>query len=182
MPGPINSQVVAWTQGKLGQQVGAGECWDLADQALTASGARSSTTTGKDDDYVWGDKVIPAGALPGDVVQFRNYVVKVKTVTDVTFDDGSGGTDEKTETLERPHHTAIVESTSNAGLVVLEQNVDPGGRKVQRDTIALRPGTTTSTENKSQRDSNGKLKPAKVVTTVTVTITGKIWVYHPKAK
>jgi hypothetical protein len=182
MPGTINQQVVAWAQGKMGQKVGAGECWDLADQALRASGAVSSTTTGKDDDYVWGDKVIPAGALPGDIVQFRDYEVTIRTDTDITFDDGSGSSKWKEETLERPHHTAIVESSSRAGLVVLEQNVDPGGKKVQRHTIAITPGTTKTTESKSMKAPDGKLRGAQVVTTVTVTITGKIWVYHPKAK
>jgi hypothetical protein len=182
MPGTMSQQIVAWARGKMGQKVGAGECWDLADQALRASGAASSTTSGPDDDYVWGDKVIPAGALPGDVVQFRDYVATVRTDTDITFDDGSTSSSWKEEELDRPHHTAIVESTSRAGLVVLEQNVDPGGKKVQRHTIAVTPGTTTTTAAQTVKDADGKMKAAKVVTTVTVTISGKIWVYHPKPK
>ncbi|HXJ20550.1 MAG TPA: hypothetical protein VMT03_09980 [Polyangia bacterium] len=166
----------------MGQKVGAGECWDLADQALRAAGAASSTTTGPDDDYVWGDKVIPAGALPGDVVQFRDYVATVRTTTDITFDDGSSSSGWTEEQIERPHHTAVVESTGRAGLVVLEQNVDPGGKKVQRHTIAITPGTTTTSTPQTVKADDGKMKAAKVTITVTVTISGKIWVYRPKAK
>ena len=48
----INQKVLIWARGKKGQQVGAGECWDLADRALRHAGAQSSTTTGKNDDYI----------------------------------------------------------------------------------------------------------------------------------
>jgi hypothetical protein len=95
----MSQQIVAWAQAKMGQKVGAGECWDLADQALRASGAASSTTTG-----------------------------------------------------------------------------------VQRTTIAITPGTTTNTVPKTVKADDGKMKAAKIVTTVTVTISGKIWVYRPKPK
>jgi hypothetical protein len=71
----LNQKVLIWTRGRMGQQVGRGECWDLADQALSKSGANSSTTTGADDDYVWGDEIGIGDVIPGDILQFRDYEV-----------------------------------------------------------------------------------------------------------
>src|SRR5205085_6281682 len=142
------------------------------------AGASSSTTTGDDDDYVWGDSVIPAGALPGDIVQFRDYVATTTTTTDVTFDDGSGYTDDAEVVIERPHHTAVIESVTPAGYVALEQNVDPGGQKVQRHTIPFVSRTTTKTLHKPMRTESGTMRAAKVIVTVEVTITGRPWVYR----
>ena len=81
MPDSINQKVVAWAHGKLKKRVGRGECWDLADQALRHAGARSSTTTGANDDYQWGSEMPVIAAMPGDVLQFRDYVVTTTTVT-----------------------------------------------------------------------------------------------------
>ncbi|HSS38892.1 MAG TPA: hypothetical protein VLT58_08995 [Polyangia bacterium] len=180
MAGSLNQHVVTWARGKLGQKVGAGECWDLADGALRAAGASSSTTTGDDDDYVWGDSVIPAGALPGDIVQFRDYVATIDTTTDSTFADGSGSTDEAEDVFERPHHTGVIESVGPKGFVVLEQNVDPGGQKVQRHTLPFVSKTTITTVQKPMRTPSGGFRSAKVVVTVEVTVTGQLWVYRPQ--
>ena len=30
----VNQKALVWARGKLGQKVGRGECWDLADRAL----------------------------------------------------------------------------------------------------------------------------------------------------
>lgn len=70
--------------------MGNGDCWELADQALRNSGAASSATTGRQDDYVWGDLVPLHQLIPGDILQFRNHVMVVTTTTSVTFEDGSG--------------------------------------------------------------------------------------------
>jgi hypothetical protein len=126
--------------------------------------------------------VLGSGRPGAARVRRRQLDATVRTTTDVTFDDGSTSTSWTEQELERPHHTAIVESTSRAGLVVLEQNVDPGGKKVQRDTIAITPGTTTTTAAKTMKADDGTMKAAKVVTTVTVTISGKMWVYRPTPK
>lgn len=75
--------VVHAARSDLGHRVGHGECWDLADRALRDAGARSSTTTGRNDDYVWGDPVALNAVTPGDILQFRNYVVITKTKTEV---------------------------------------------------------------------------------------------------
>ena len=55
MADTMSQKVVAWAHSKLRQRVGRGECWDLADQALRASGARTSKTTGPDDNLRLGN-------------------------------------------------------------------------------------------------------------------------------
>jgi len=92
----LGPTVLNWANGQIGRQVGAGECWDLADRALKSAGAKSSADyglTGPDDDYIWGNPVQFKDALPGDILQFRDYVMTTKTVIDVTFGDGAGWND-----------------------------------------------------------------------------------------
>lgn len=180
-----NQNVVVWARSRLGQQVGRGECWDLADQALRQAGAQSSTTTGANDDYVWGDPVELKDATPGDILQFRDHVVKTVTVVTTTFADGSEMEETSEVTQTRPHHTAVVEATPGAGqLQILEQHVKPGGKKVQNHKLATQSTSpTVKKEAKTVKNpTTGKLQTATVVTTVKVTVSGKIRAYHPKAK
>ena len=136
MAGSLNQHVVTWARGKLGQKVGAGECWDLADGALRAAGAASSTTTGDDDDYVWGDSLIPAGALPGDIVQFRDYEATIRHHDRQSRSRTAAVPSTRPKTSSNGRITpAVIESVGPKGFVVLEQNVDPGGQKVQRHTL-----------------------------------------------
>jgi hypothetical protein len=66
--------------------------------------------------------------------------------------------------------------------VILEQNVDPGGRKVQQHSlITSSRAPVVKTEFKSMKDADGKLRRAKVVTTTTTTVAGRIWAYRPQA-
>jgi hypothetical protein len=182
MGGSINQQVTHWARGKIGHQVGTGECWDLADRALRQAGASSSTTTGSNDDYVWGDEVALTAVMPGDILQFRDYVVTTKTTTDVTFDDGSGSVDDQESDAVRGHHTAIVDAVTSGAVVVLEQHVKPLGPRVQKHVVpiaSIAPSITTA--YKSMKNSSGAMKPAKVTITVTVTVRGTIRAYRPKA-
>jgi hypothetical protein len=43
-------------------------------------------------------------------------------------------------------------------------------------------GPTTTTTNKPMKHAGGSMKPAKVITTVEVTISGSVWAYHPTPK
>ena len=182
MPGEINLKVVHAARSHLGHRVGHGECWDLADRALRDAGARSSTTTGRNDDYVWGDPVALNAVTPGDILQFRNYVVITKTKTEVTFDNGGGSVNDEETDAVRGHHTAIVESVGAGALVVFEQHVKPLGAKVQRHTVPIvASGPTTTTTHKLMVSPSGVMRSAKVVTTITITIQGKVWAYHPQA-
>lgn len=113
----LNKSVLAFAQGKFGQQVGRGECWDLAAQALIAAGARPANG------YNFGTVV--TSAKPGDIIQFYN--ARFETANS-WFQMGS------------PNHTAVVESVNGNTIVILQQNVN-GVRKVSRQTLDL--GTKT---------------------------------------
>lgn len=182
-PTTLNQKVVAWARGKLKQQVGTGQCWDLADRALKHAGAKSSDTTERDADYVWGTPVALKDAIPGDILQFRDFTIVVQTEIDVTFTDGGGLVRDAQDKQVRPHHTAIVDAVLGDGVfVILEQHVKPLGDKVQRHTIRTKPGKLPpKSAFKPAKDLTGKLRPAKVVEQVTVLVEGNIWAYRPIA-
>ena len=79
----------AIVEDKVGKQaVGDGECFALVDMALKSAGAKSAEDFGKvtrHSDYVWGHAVDLDRIRPGDVLQFRNHVVKVRTDTDTSW-------------------------------------------------------------------------------------------------
>jgi cell wall-associated NlpC family hydrolase len=151
----------------MGQKVGDGECYALADEALRSAGAASAPDFGRitpTADYKWSSQqVSPTDAKPGDIIQFRNSHITVKT------EHADGSWEENTQ--DRPHHTAVVVSNGSSGnLTVLEQNVTIGGtagqaqKSVRQNQISATAGTR------------------KVGTdTVTVTITGTLVVYRPVA-
>jgi len=183
MSDTISQKVVAWAHSKLRQRVGRGECWDLADQALRASGARSSKTTGRDDNYDWGTPVRIEQVVRGDILQFRNWNVKTTTETTVRFTDGSGYHDTDEVVARRPHHTGIVEHVGGGGVVkVYEQHVKPGGNHVQLHEVPTRgtPPITTLT-HKLMKDASGKMRMATVSTVKTVVVSGSVWAYRPQA-
>ena len=64
---PVNQRILRFATDQRGQQVGDGECWTLADQALKAAGAQHPART------VWG-RPLAAGerVFPGDIVQFSS--------------------------------------------------------------------------------------------------------------
>jgi|SRR6266700_2490488 len=103
MADTVYDKVLAWAHGMLGQQIGRGECWDFVDQALRSAGAQSSTTVGAHDDYVWGKPVRINEVAPGDVLQFRNWIVTTKTEVVVRFTDGNGYRDTDVVVARRPH-------------------------------------------------------------------------------
>ena len=179
MEGSINQKVVAWARGKLKKRVGRGECWDLADQALRHAGARSSTTDGRQDDYVWGTEIPIIAATPGDILQFRDHVVTTTTRTKTIWPNGSVSSGPDVVPANRPHHTAIVVAVGPGVLTILEQHVKPGGDHVQQHTLPIRAGTTVTTEHKVLKTTTGGLVSATVTTTVTVSISGRVWAYHP---
>lgn len=181
----INQKVLVWARGKKGQQVGRGECWDLAHRALHQAGARSSTTSGDDDDYVWGEPIALKDVKGGDILQIRDLVTKVRVETTVEFADGGKTSSWKEDGPHmRPHHTAIVDRVlANGDLVILEQHVKPLGKKVQLHVLQTRSRTPpTKITNVTKRDSNGRMQLVKVYERTTVTVTGKIWAYRPRPR
>jgi hypothetical protein len=154
-PPPLGDQVVAFARGKIGQRVGSGECFDLADQALRGAGAKSAADFGvvtPNADYVWGTSVSLANVQAGDIIQFRNYRYD-RTIDTATRTD--------TDFQERPHHTAIVERVDGQGaLTVFEQNA-PAGSAVQRTQLFFSNVNT---------DSGG--------TKTTIVVTGTVHFYR----
>ena len=136
-------RVLAFAQSHFGERVGSGECFDLADQALRAAGDKSAADFGTvtpNADYVWGTAQQIGQLLPGDIVQFSRYRMRVHTQT--TSSDGSSSYDDVEQ--ERPHHTAIVETVgSNGEVTVLEQNVE-GDRTVLRNTLRFTAASSSS--------------------------------------
>lgn len=110
---PTNAKIVEYVNTVIGKKVGRGECWDLANEALTYANAqwKFPTTFGKPIDYK--KEVI----LPGDLIQIKNVVMESRTDTSIV----------RWKMLE---HTAIVYATTNSYQIsIAEQNVN-GVRKV----------------------------------------------------
>ena len=113
----LNQQIVDYLKTVIGKKVDRGECWDLANQALTRANAQWTFPT------QFGQELNPAkdSIYPGDLLQFTN--VKLKN--------------SKGETWTFPKHTAIIYEVISPGKYrIAEQNVN-GKRKVQLDDFAL---------------------------------------------
>jgi ABC-type taurine transport system substrate-binding protein len=183
-------KITTWALGQKGKQVGKGECWDLANEALQKAGALGSAALGpmdNDADYVWGDAIPDLkDVAPGDVLQFRDYVVTREVVTESTWADGAEWTDESERAVTRAHHTAIVAANQGNGiLTIYEQNVEPLGRVVQLNTLNTKdlvPVTKRLKKKMERRSAPRKGVPemADVVETTTIEVSGKIWAYRPK--
>jgi len=110
----LNRKVLKFAEDHLGQQVGNGECWTLAADALTHAGAQRPGAGGVGV-LDFGRRLGPGEAiLPGDVVQFEKarFVHKTRTGT-------------STHTM--PHHTAIISGVKGKTITLLHQN--HGGKK-----------------------------------------------------
>ncbi len=117
--------------------------------------------------------------MPGDILQFRDHVVTTTTRAKISWADGSLSPEPEVVFARRPHHTAIVAGVSPGRLTIFEQHVKPGGDHVQQHTLPIRAGTTVTTEHKVLKTSTGGMVTATVVTTVTVSIGGRVWAYRP---
>jgi hypothetical protein len=113
----LNKQIVSYVESVINTKVDRGECWDLANKALTNANASWEFPT------KFGKLVNPAKdtIFPGDIMQFSN--VKLKN--------------NKGETWTFPKHTAIVYKVIAKGVYkIAEQNVN-GNKKVQIDDFAI---------------------------------------------
>lgn len=182
----LNQKIIQWASGQVGKQIGAGECWDLANSAAKQAGAGTSSDFGPegiDDDYVWGDEVDLKDVLPGDILQYRDWTMTTSTNVDVTFSDDSGWVDPTEAEVGHDHHTSIVQTNPGAGaLKVLEQNDKGHHERVRSSSIRWKdaPDKVTSVRKPMKRQDNGKTEMALVVTTVSVTVTGTLTAYRPK--
>ena len=151
----LAAEIVSYARNRMGQVVGNGECFTLVDRALRNAGARSAADYAEVTpaaDYEWGTSISLAELAAGDLIQFRDYQCDVET---------ESATEVGSETQTRPHHTAIVESVADHGVVtVLEQNIPPG-TGVTRHRLYFTSGTwTTGTA------------------TIRATVRGTFWFYR----
>jgi hypothetical protein len=179
----LNPKVYDWARQQLKKRVGPGECWDLADRALRHAGARSSTTTGKYDDYVWGTSIAPGEAIQGDILQLHNHRQIVTIETQTTYSDGTVDIDVLEPDELRPHHTAVVAANKGSkGLEILEQNY-PEGAPVVHSTLYIKSGLIETGKPKPGTvHKNGKVHHVMVKVTKSVKVSGWVWAYRPQAK
>jgi len=118
---PLNLQIIEFVNSKMNKKVGKGECWDLANEALTLVQAKwdGKLQYGRKLDY--NKECI----YPGDIIQFENVKVKY-TENKITYQEAM------------PHHTAIIYEVKGTGDYVLaHQNTAYTGRKVGTSALNL---------------------------------------------
>jgi hypothetical protein len=128
---------------------------------------------------------VPLGAvIPADILQFRNHVLTTTVSIKATFEDGSTQWSEEQSFVRRTHHTAVVAANNGtAGLLVLEQNAPPSGRRVQTSVLPIANGAPmVKVESRNLKDKTGKVRRASVVETTTTRVTGWVWAYRPQPK
>lgn len=168
------AHIVAYARDRMGNEVGDGECYDLADQALHSAGARSAPDFGDitaEADYVWGQQVPLSQARPGDIVQFHDFNVVTTIVATTRLPDGRAYTTQTWAQDQREHHTAIVEQNFGTSLSLLEQNVPPLGMRVQRTIVPV----VSTTLGRVQGDPNAW-------GTTQTEVSGEVRVYRPLPK
>jgi hypothetical protein len=117
----LNKQIIKYVNSVMGKQVDRGECWDLANQALTKHNAKWNG------EYIYGKEINPEKdeVFPGDIIQFEKVKVKYTNGNTIT-----------TETMG--HHTAIVYKVYKKGKYQLaHQNTGFSGRKVGLSDLEL---------------------------------------------
>jgi hypothetical protein len=117
----LNQQIIEYVKTTIGKKVDRGECWDLANKALTLINADWNH------EYKYG-RVLDLKKdiiYPGDIIQFEGVKVKYKK-----------GNTTYSESME--HHTAIVFRIVDKGVYELaHQNTGFSGRKVGLSTLDI---------------------------------------------
>jgi hypothetical protein len=112
---PLNVQVLKYVESVIGKKVDRGECWDLANQALTRINADW------DHQFKYGKLLDPEKdpIYPGDIIQFKNVKVEYQVDENTTAKETMG------------QHTAIVYKVNAQGdFMIAHQNTGFSGRKV----------------------------------------------------
>jgi len=143
--GRFGDYIASWCDHKMGQQVGRGECWDLAQEALLkgcGKHAMVSTYThhgfpilriaGSNSGISFIDGVGQFDEIRrGDILQFKSCI----------FVDKQAGS---TKTVGAPDHTAVVLDNLGDKIIVAEQNVN-NTRFVVKGEYCLKDLTTGET-------------------------------------
>lgn len=102
----LNVRIVNYAISNLGKEVGNGECWTLAAEAMDAAGAMpaEAISFGRElkKKETW---------LPGDIIQFKACRFEVH------FANGYS-----VEEMGYPNHTAIIYSTDGSRITLIHQN------------------------------------------------------------
>jgi hypothetical protein len=152
----LSDDILRFATNHNGTQVGNGECWTLANDALRSAHAQLPPSHNL---YQWGTVTSFSSLVGGDIIQFENYSATLR----VTSEDGSY----QEQTWSAPHHTAIVVrvlEATNGKVEVLEQNTG-GSKRVHRNQYYLRSSEYQGTA-------------LGLTGTVTITVTGTITLYH----
>ena len=118
---PLNQQIIEFVNSKMNKKVGKGECWDLANEALTIVQAKwdGNLKFGRKLDYK------KECVYPGDIIQFEKVKVKY-TENKITYQEAMA------------HHTAIIYEVKGTGDYILaHQNTAYTGRKVGTSSLKL---------------------------------------------
>ncbi|MDA1015846.1 MAG: hypothetical protein O3A00_15495 [Planctomycetota bacterium] len=99
--GRLNKKVVEFCVANLGKQVGNGECWTLANEALIYAKAKPAVW------YTFGRQIGLDEVIPGDILQFET----------ARFDEANSYA-----TMGAPNHTAVVYSVQGKNIFILQQN------------------------------------------------------------
>lgn len=102
---PVAKDIVRFASSMIGKQVGNGQCWTLAAEALKAAGAEPPKG------YTFGDEISLDDMQPGDILQFKTARFEEPGYWAV---------------MGTPDHTAVVYSIGDRTFI-LHQNV--GGKK-----------------------------------------------------
>jgi hypothetical protein len=98
----VNEKIIAFVNTNMGKKVGTGQCWDLANAALNAAGAKWTSPWGFGTKLNYSTQTV----TPGDIIRFK----KVK------FKNGNF-------MGEYPEHTAIIYKVKKKGeWQIAEQN------------------------------------------------------------
>ncbi|WP_299817963.1 hypothetical protein [uncultured Roseibium sp.] len=146
-------RLIAFAVQRMGQVEGNGQCWTLVDNGFRSLGFHKPSST-----YRWGRVVEQlSSARPGDVFQFSNFRVAVRS------DSSDGSWTESSEARGAPRHTAILESIDANGLATfLESNVNDSF-DVQRNRFHVR---TADIEEGGERTS--------------IRVSGSFTIYRPQ--
>jgi hypothetical protein len=121
-----NAAIVKYVESVMGKKVDRGECWDLANQALKLVNAKW------DGEFKYGKLLDPKKdtIFPGDIIQFKNVVIKEVVVN---------GNETLTTEQKMALHTAIVYQVNGQGdFMIVHQNTSFSGRKVGVSRLVLK--------------------------------------------
>jgi|GEM_PF-5588395 len=192
----INSKILSYAGQKVGKKVDKGECWDLAYHALKHANGKTPKLMGPNNDltYTWSSQPKNyANALPGDILQYERYKIKVEAKYIVREDFADGSSKETpwnnymNYKMGYPRHTQILKAKGiNGQITIYEQNWTNAQnvlvKKVRINTQFLEPGAYTINRIQFKKIFKEDCRDPKLENIpVTVSHTGgKCKIYRPE--